>query len=215
MTQPPITMIDYGGSNLRSAQKAFEAVGGRVRISDDPDVVLRAERLVLPGVGAFGAGMEALRRRGLDEATREAVGRGAPLLGICLGMQFLFDGSEEMGRHAGLGLLAGRVARFPDGVLGPDGRPLKVPHMGWNEIVHDGHHPLLAGVAAGAHAYFVHSYYCQPAEPSHTLASTDYGITYASVVRRGNLWGIQCHPEKSQQVGLAILRNFVSLVDSL
>ncbi len=211
MTQPPITMIDYGGSNLRSAQKAFEAVGGRVRISDDPDVVRRAERLVLPGVGAFGAGMEALRRRGLDEATREAVGRGAPLLGICLGMQFLFDESDEMGRHAGLGLLPGRVVRFPDGVLGPDGRPLKVPHMGWNEIAHDGCHPLLAGVAFGAHAYFVHSYYCQPAERQCVLAWADYGGPFAAVVARGRVYGIQFHPEKSHRVGLGILRNFVTM----
>lgn len=211
MTQPPITMIDYGGSNLRSAQKALEAVGGCVRVSDDPDVVRRAERLVLPGVGAFGAGMEALRRRGLDEATREAAGRGAPLLGICLGMQFLFEESEEMGRHAGLGLLPGRVVRFPDVALDPDGRPLKVPHMGWNEIVHDGHHPLLAGVAAGAHAYFVHSYYCQPAERECILAWADYGGLFAAVVGRGRVYGIQFHPEKSHRVGLGILRNFVTM----
>lgn len=211
MTRPPITMIDYGGSNLRSAQKALEAVGGRVRISDDPDVVRRAGRVVLPGVGAFGAGMEALRRRELDEATREAVSRGALLLGICLGMQFLFDESDEMGRHAGLSLLPGRVVRFPDGVLGPDGRPLKVPHMGWNEIVHAGHHPLLAGVIPGAHAYFVHSYYCEPAERDCVLAWTDYGRPFAAVVGRGRVYGIQFHPEKSHRVGLGILRNFVTM----
>jgi glutamine amidotransferase len=225
MTESSITLIDYGGSNLRSVQKAFEAVGGCARPSDDPDVVRRAAWLVLPGVGAFGAGMEALRQRGLDEATREAVGRGARLLGICLGMQFLFDESEEMGRHAGLGLLPGRVVRFADDALGPDGRPLKVPHVGWNEIAHDGRHPLLAGVAAGAHAYFVHSYYCQPAGNDCVLAWADYGGPFAAVVSHkvghavdrgrghGRVYGIQFHPEKSHRVGLGILRNFVTMME--
>lgn len=205
-----ITMIDYGGSNLRSAQKALEYVGATVDVTSDPDVVRRADRLVLPGVGAFGAGMEALRGRGLDESTIEAARRGVPLLGICLGMQYLFESSEEMGAHRGLGLLAGDVRRFP-ALVDADGRPLKVPHMGWNEIIHDGRHPLLQGVASGARAYFVHSYYCAPADPADVVAMTDYGLSFCSIAGRGNVYGIQFHPEKSQLVGLHILRSFVTM----
>lgn len=208
MNEPRVTMIDYGGSNLRSAQKALEVVGARVQITDDPADVRRAAKLVLPGVGAFGAGMAALRERGLDEAARAAVLAGVPMLGICLGMQFLFDESEEMGRYTGLGLLPGRVVRFP-AALAHDGRPLKVPHMGWNGIDHDGMHPLLSGVASGMHGYFVHSYYCAPDDPGDVLATADYGGPFAAIVGRENVLGIQFHPEKSQSVGLRILRNFV------
>ena len=203
----PITMIDYGGSNLRSVQKALEAVGADVRVTADPDEVRRAAKLVLPGVGAFGAGMAALRGRGLDAATREVVHAGALLLGICLGMQFLFDASDEMGRHTGLGLIPGLVTRFPADLRAGD-RPLKVPHVGWNEIDHDATHPLLAGVAPGAHAYFVHSYVCVPADPSDVLARADYGGPFTAIVGRGRVLGIQFHPEKSQRVGLRILSNF-------
>ena len=205
-----IAMIDYGGSNLRSAQKALEAVGAQVQVTADPDVVRRAAKLVLPGVGAFGAGMVALRARGLDEATLEAVEAGAPLLGICLGMQFLFDESDEMGRHVGLGLIPGRVTRFPSDLCAA-GRSLKVPHVGWNEIDHDGRHPLLAGVAPGAHAYFVHSYYCVPRDGVDVLARADYGQPFAAVVGRERVLGIQFHPEKSQRVGLRILSNLATM----
>jgi imidazole glycerol-phosphate synthase subunit HisH len=208
MNESTITMIDYGGSNLRSVQKAFEAVGADVRVTADPDVVRRATKLVLPGVGAFGAGMEALHQRGLDEATIAAAGDGVPLLGICLGMQFLLDGSEEMGEHAGLGLIPGRVVRFSGGISDGEGRPLKVPHMGWNRILHDGRHSLLEGVASGAYGYFVHSYYCAPELADCVLAETEYGGLFASIIDRGNLFGIQFHPEKSQRVGLRILHNF-------
>jgi glutamine amidotransferase len=200
----PITMIDYGGSNLRSVQKAFEAVGAMVAVTADPQTVAQAAKLVLPGVGAFGAGMAALRARGLDEAVSAAVARGAWLLGICLGMQFLFDESEEMGRHAGLGLLPGRVVRFPAGAL-------KVPHVGWNEIEPRVAHPLLIGLPPGAHAYFVHSYLCVPARPDDVLATADYGGPFAAIVGRGRVCGLQFHPEKSQRVGLGILRNFAML----
>jgi glutamine amidotransferase len=205
-----ITLIDYGGSNLRSVQKALEAVGARPAVTADPDVVRRADKLVLPGVGAFGAGMAALRARGLDAATREAVAAGALLLGICLGMQFLFDESDEMGRHEGLGLIPGRVTRFPAGLLA-DGRPLKVPHVGWNGIDPAGAPPLLAGVAPGAHAYFVHSYFCAPRDEADVLARADYGGAFAAVVGRGRVFGIQFHPEKSQRVGLRILANFAAM----
>jgi len=163
---PLITMVDYGGSNLRSVQKAFEAVGIRVVTTSDADVVRAAARLVLPGVGAFKAGIDGLRARGLDRAIIDAVSGGVPLLGICLGMQLLFDESEEMGRHAGLGLLPGKVLRFYGRSSTETDRGLKVPHMGWNQIQHDNEHPLLAGIVTGAYAYFVHSYYCAPARPS-------------------------------------------------
>ena len=210
---PLITMLDYGGSNLRSAHKALEAVGARVVVTDNPATVRGAARLVLPGVGAFGAGMAALRARGLAAATVAAVEAGATLLGICLGMQFLFEESEEMGRHAGLGLLAGRVVRFPAG-LRHEGRPLKVPHVGWNEIEPARPHPLLAGLAPGDHAYFVHSYYCAPTDAGDVLAHADYGGRFAAIVGRGRVYGIQFHPEKSQRVGLRLLRNFVTLEGS-
>lgn len=215
MSGQPITMIDYGGSNLRSVQKAFEAVGARLCVTNEPDAVVRAERLVLPGVGAFGAGIDALRAAGLAEATVAAVNRGTPLLGICLGMQLLFDESEELGRHAGLGLLAGRVVRFND-LPTQSGRPLKVPHVGWNELLPDTGHPLLAGVPAGAHAYFVHSYYCAAGDPAVVLSSAEYGHSFPAIVGRGRVFGFQFHPEKSQNVGLRLLHNFATLeIDAL
>ena len=200
-----ITMIDYGGSNLRSAQKAFEFIGAEVLVTEKPDDVLRAVKLVLPGVGAFGAGMAALRARGLVEPIRQAVANGVPLLGICVGMQFLFDVSEEMGKYEGLGVMPGRVVRFPEGAL-------KVPHMGWNELVVDRPHPLLWGVPAGAYTYFVHSYHCQTASPDAVVAHTDYGQPVAAIVQEGNVYGIQFHPEKSHRVGLQIINNYVTRI---
>lgn len=213
MSEPHITMIDYGGSNLRSAQKAFEYVGAEVIVTADPAMVARAEKLVLPGVGAFCPGMNALRDRGLVDATRSAAISGVPLLGICLGMQFLFDISEEMGEHQGLGLVSGRVVRFPSPAVGGpiEQDVLKVPHMGWNEIIHDGTHPLLKGILSGSHGYFVHSYYCEPVLDDTIIAQTEYGLRFASIVERDNVLGIQFHPEKSQSVGLRILRNFVTM----
>ena len=209
MSGQPITMIDYGGSNLRSVQKAFEAVGAAVVVTADPAAISRAAKLVLPGVGAFGAGMDALRARGLDAAVSDGVARGAWLLGICLGMQFLFDASEEMGQWPGLGLLPGRVVRFEQIA----GASLKVPHMGWNEIEARAPHPLLANVAPGAHAYFVHSYVCVPDRPADVLATADYGGPFAAIVGRGRVYGLQFHPEKSQAAGLRILGNFAALED--
>jgi imidazole glycerol-phosphate synthase subunit HisH len=199
-----ITLIDYGGSNLRSVQKAFESIGADVQVATQAEEVARAQRLVLPGVGAFGAGMKALRHRELVEVVRQRARVGVPLLGICLGMQFLFERSEEMGDHSGLGLLKGQVVRFPE--MGP-----KIPHMGWNQLLHDGHHPLLKGVSHGAYTYFVHSYYCQPADETTTIARADYGGPFTAMVGQDNIYGIQFHPEKSQQVGLTILRNFSNM----
>lgn len=196
-----ITMIDYGIGNLRSVQKALEHVGAGVQLTSDPHKIRRAEKLVLPGVGAFGAGMAALRERELLAPIEDAAAAGTPLLGICLGMQLLFEASEERGRHEGLGLLPGRVLRFGSG--------LKVPHIGWNQIEHDGTHPLLQGVAPGAHAYFVHSFYCQADDRSTVIAETEYGQRFAAIAGLEHVVGIQFHPEKSQQVGLRILRNFV------
>lgn len=211
MAITPITMVDYGGSNLRSAQKAFEYVGANVDVTTDPDVVAKASKLVLPGVGAFCPGMEALNMRGLSGAVRAAAVAGVPLLGICLGMQFLLDVSEEMGLYEGLSLIPGRVVRFEPAAPAPGQPPLKVPHMGWNEILHDGAHPLLAGIPPGSHAYFVHSYYCAPELPQTVLGQTDYGDLFASVIGHDNVMGLQFHPEKSQSVGLRILRNFVTM----
>jgi imidazole glycerol-phosphate synthase subunit HisH len=204
-----LVIVDYGVGNLRNVYKAVEAAGGQPRVVNRPEALANAAGVILPGVGAFGDAAANLRAAGFEQPLREAVSAGKPLLGICVGMQLLFDESDEMGRHPGLRLVPGRVVRFPSDMAGPDGKPLKVPEIGWNQLHPVGQDPLLRGIPDGAYAYFVHSYYCEPAGQSYTLASTDYGITYTSVVRRENLWGIQCHPEKSQQVGLAILRNFI------
>ena len=222
-----ITMIDYGASNIRSAQKAFEHIGATVELTEDPEVVVKADKLVLPGVGAFGSGMAGLNRRDLPAAIHEAVGRGVPFLGICVGMQLMFTEGHEMGVHEGLDLMAGKVIRFPeklsmvnnqlpianDPIHNPQSaiRNLKIPHMGWNQLEPAWDNPLLAGVKMGDYAYFVHSYYCDPDDPTAVLAWTDYGLPFASVVAKDNLYGLQFHPEKSQSVGLRILRNFVEM----
>jgi imidazole glycerol-phosphate synthase subunit HisH len=198
-----VTLIDYGFGNLRSVEKALQQAGAEVRLAAQPGDLQGAARLVLPGVGAFAAGMAALNERGLREPLLAAAAAGVPLLGICLGMQLLFDDSEEMGQHRGLGLLPGAVVRF-------QGEGLKVPHMGWNELQPERVHPLLAGVPAGAHAYFVHSYYCRPSARADFVASADYGGPFAAVAACGNVAGLQFHPEKSQRVGLRILHNFLN-----
>lgn len=199
-----IAIVDYGIGNLRSVQKAFEHVGAPVRLISSPAEIEGARAIVLPGVGAFGDGMRNLREAGFVEPLYQAVEAGVPLLGICLGMQLLFEESEEMGIHQGLGLLRGRVRRFAV--------ELKVPQIGWNQLFWRRPNPLQAGIPDGAYAYFVHSYYVEPADPDDILAVTEYGIAYASIVGRGNLLGVQFHPEKSQAVGLRILRNFVEWV---
>jgi glutamine amidotransferase len=213
-----VVLIDYGIGNLRSVQKALEHTGAAVTLTDDADAILRAEKVVLPGVGAFGDGMKGLRLRGLDEAVKEVVRVGIPLLGICVGMQVLFEESEEMGEHRGLGLLPGRVVRFPVRSNGfsrlgaaeaaTTNPNLKIPQTGWNQIEPQKPSPLFHNLPAGSFAYFNHSYYCA-AHPDDVLAVTDYGGFYPSTVGRGRLYGIQFHPEKSQSVGLRLLRNFV------
>ncbi|MCA9974676.1 MAG: imidazole glycerol phosphate synthase subunit HisH [Anaerolineales bacterium] len=210
--QATITMIDYGASNIRSAQKAFEHIGATVVLTEDAEVVRRADKLVLPGVGAFGSGMAGLRQRHLPAAIQEAVQRGIPFLGICVGMQLMFSEGHEMGIHQGLDLLAGKVVRFPE-MHDPQAttHTLKIPHMGWNQLEPVWESPLLTGINPGDYAYFVHSYYCDPEEETAVLARTDYGISFAAIVAKDNLYGLQFHPEKSQQVGLRIIQNFVEM----
>ena len=216
-----IVIVDYGMGNLRSVQKAFERIGRTAEVSDKPDVVAAAERLVLPGVGAFGDAMMALRRRHLVEPLRDFCRGGRPFLGICLGLQILFDESEEVATaqiemtpgagppvEKGLGIIPGRVVRFSPELAQ---RGLKVPHMGWNVVEPVTESPLFAGMAKeGVYFYFAHSYYASPAQASAVAAVTDYGGRFASSVRVGNVMATQFHPEKSQAVGLAMLENFVS-----
>jgi len=195
-----VAIIDYGVGNLRSVEKAFAATGCEAIISSDDSVLREAGRLVLPGVGAFGACMKALTERGFDRLVKERVSEGTPLLGVCVGMQLLFDESEEFGSTRGLGLLRGSVRRFRG--------ELVVPHIGWNQIHQTRAHELFAGIEEGAFCYFVHSFYCEPLDPKVVVGETEYGVRYASVVAEGNVCGVQFHPEKSQDVGLRMLRNF-------
>lgn len=201
-----LAVIDYGAGNLRSVLHALKYLDARdVRLVRAPEQLAGAGKIILPGVGAFGAGMQQLAAQGLIEPLRAAVGAGLPYLGICLGMQFLFEKSDEMGDHAGLGLLPGYVTRFPADLR------LKVPHMGWNALQACYSSPLLADLPTPSYAYFVHSYYCVPAQPTDTLISVQYGIDFCAGVQRDNIYGVQFHPEKSQRTGLQILRNFLAL----
>lgn len=213
-----IAILDYGVGNLRSVYKAFETVAGPlgvpVDIVDRPADLLQWRAVVLPGQGAFGDSVDNLRRQHLDQPLLDAVQAGLPVLGICVGMQLLFDGSEEMGQHEGLHIIPGRVRRFSDQMPDPShaGHSLRVPQIGWNQLHIHRPDPLLVGVPAGAYAYFAHSYYCDAADTLAVLAITDYGIDYPSIVRYRNAWGIQPHPEKSHTVGLRILANFMQMV---
>lgn len=202
-----LTIVDYDIGNVRSLAKAFEAAGTRPLRTDDPDAIAAADRLVLPGVGAFGACAAALRERGLFELVADRARAGVPLLGVCVGMQLLFETSEERGKHDGLALLPGRVVRFAD-ALDDQGRQLKVPHMGWNQLSPRGDHPIVDGHTD--HVYFVHSYHASPTDPDDVLATVSYGIDVPAIVGRGNVVGVQFHPEKSHTAGLALLRRFAS-----
>jgi len=195
-----VAIIDYGVGNLRSVEKAFAATGCEAIVSGDESVLREAERLVLPGVGAFAACMKALKERGFDRLVMERVSEGTPLLGVCVGMQMLFDESEEFGSTRGLGLLRGSVRRFSG--------ELVVPHIGWNRIQQKRAHELFEGIEEGSFCYFVHSFYCEPLDENVVVGETEYGVRYASVVADGNVCGVQFHPEKSQEVGLRMLRNF-------
>lgn len=206
-----VVIIDYEMGNLRSVQKAFERVGAEAEITQDADRAAAAERLVVPGVGAFADAMAALRRRGLDAATRDFVATGRPFLGICLGLQLLFDEGLEDGRHEGLGILPGRCAPLPRNLRDDAGRKLKVPHMGWNQIEMLRRAPLYDGLADGVEVYFVHSYAVEPADAEVVATRTHYGASFTSSAWRDNVQATQFHPEKSQAAGLRMLRNFVRM----
>ena len=195
-----MAIIDYGVGNLRSVEKAFQASGVDALVSADARVLRAAEKLVLPGVGAFRACMSALAERGFTDLVRERVAEGTPLLGVCVGMQMLFEESEEFGKTEGLGFLRGRVRRF--------NADLRVPQVGWNQVEWSNNHPLTAGLQNGEFFYFVHSYLCEPEDASVVVGETEYGGKYASVVAQGNVCGVQFHPEKSQAAGLRLLNNF-------
>lgn len=195
-----VAIIDYGVGNLRSVEKAFAATGCEAIVTGDEAELRAAEKLVLPGVGAFAACMKALSERGFDRLVRDKAQAGTPLLGVCVGMQLLFDESQEFGSTPGLGLLRGRVRRFETDLV--------VPHVGWNRIHQKQSHPLFDGIADGSFCYFVHSFYCEPSDENVIAGETEYGALYASVVAADNICGVQFHPEKSQDVGLRMLRNF-------
>lgn len=197
-----IAIIDYGMGNLRSVSKAFEAVGHQAVVTRDPQVIGNASHVVLPGVGAFGDCMANLERYGLVEPVRLAIQSGKPFLGICLGLQLLLTESEEFGVHRGLDIVSGRVKRF---TLDPG---LKVPHMGWNEVRYRRACPLFEGIADGSHWYFVHSYYVDPADQAVVAATTTYGTSFVSAIWKDNVVACQFHPEKSQAVGLRLIKNF-------
>ena len=199
----PVAIIDYGIGNLRSVEKAFAATGSAAVITSDENEIRNAEKLVLPGVGAFAKCMQALSARNFDKAVRDCVAKGTPLLGVCVGLQMLFEESDEFGHAKGLGLVQGRVRRFSGDLL--------VPQVGWNQIQQRRPHWLFEGIEDGAFFYFVHSYFCEPSDPQAVIGETDYGGPYASVVANRNVCGVQFHPEKSQTVGLRMLSNFATL----
>lgn len=215
MSRCDVAVIDYGVGNLLSVRRGLEHRKARVVVTDDPSAILAAPRVILPGVGAFAQGMGELQRTGLDLVVKQVAARGVPVLGICLGMQMLLEASEEFGVTPGLGLIAGRVSPIP--VVDRDGRPQKVPHIGWSPLVRsDGaegwHRGLLAGIPAGEAMYFVHSFMVMPHDSSHRVADSTYGgLPITAVVARGNIWGCQFHPEKSGAAGLRLLGNFLSL----
>ncbi|PJF22457.1 MAG: imidazole glycerol phosphate synthase subunit HisH [Phototrophicales bacterium] len=201
-----LAVIDYGAGNLRSVLHALKHLGAEnIHIVRESSDFKDVHQIILPGVGAFGAGMQELKKRRLIDPIRDAIRRGVPYLGICLGMQFLFEYSDEMGHHEGLAVLPGFVTRFPENM------GLKVPHMGWNQLIQDKESVLLQGLKPNSYAYFVHSYHCVPRNAGDLLASCDYGIRFAAGVERDNIYGVQFHPEKSQSVGLTILNNFLKI----
>ncbi len=200
-----ITIVDYGMGNLRSVQKALERLGTKALITSDAQQIAEAEKVILPGVGAFRDAIQALHDHQLVEVIKDAASAGKPFLGICLGLQLLFDVSYEDGEFQGLGIVPGKVKRFE---LPAE---LKIPHMGWNQLHTTTDNPLLNDIRRDAWFYFVHSYYVQPDDESWTAATTDYGGEFVSIVARDNVFATQFHPEKSQSEGLQLLRNFVAL----
>ena len=199
-----VGIVDYGMGNLRSVEKGLHKVGVDATLCSDPDRLSTFDGLVLPGVGAFGDAMANLKDMGIDRIILEYLGTGRPLLGICLGLQLLFDYSEEHGRTEGLGVIPGRVIKLPGTV--------KVPHMGWNILNIKKQVPLFEDVKPGSRFYFVHSYFCEPSDDLYTIGTTDYGLEFTCAAANGNAWGVQFHPEKSSLLGLGILENFVRMV---
>ena len=208
-----IAIIDSGIANLRSVEKALARLGVKAAVIEEPAALREAAGIILPGVGAFAEGIAKLRSHGFVEPLRREIERGKPVLGICLGLHFLFSESEEFGRHRGLDLLPGRVRRFDEGTLTrPDpALRLKVPHMGWNRVRIERPAPILAGLPQDPFFYFVHSYYVEPADPAVIAGTTEYGVRFTSIIWRDNLFATQFHPEKSQASGLQVLRNFAAL----
>ena len=198
-----IAIIDYGMGNLRSVQKAFEKVGANAQITNSVGTIMNADKVVLPGVGAMVPAMQKLNELGLVGSIRKVVQDGKPFLGICLGLQLLFEKSTEGGHAEGLRIIEGTVERFTQ---------LKVPHMGWNQVqVQEPGQKMFNGINNNADVYFCHSYFVQPKDKSIAASTTQYGIDYVSAIAKGNVWGVQFHPEKSQSIGLQILRNFAQL----
>lgn len=205
-----IAIIDYGMGNLRSVQKGFEKVGFEAVVTSDPNVLMDAERVVLPGVGAFRDCMRNLEEGGFVEPILKVIQQGKPFLGICLGLQLLFTESEEFGKHKGLDVIPGQVLRFPEG-MEEAGEELKVPHMGWNQLDIKRPSPLFESVDNGSNVYFVHSYYVKPEDESVVAATANYGIDFCAAIWRDNVVAAQFHPEKSQDKGLAMLKNFATM----
>ena len=207
-----IAVIDYGMGNLRSVQKALEFVGAKVIVTHDPDLILNADSVVLPGVGAFKDCMANLKKLKLIDPIRQFIDGGKPFLGICLGLQVLFEESEEYGPVAGLGILPGKVVRFIDGSSDvKNGSLIKIPHMGWNEIKVKKDSPLFEGVGDGSYFNFVHSYYVEPEDQNMIATVTNYGVEFVSGIQHKNIYAFQFHPEKSQTLGLSILERFSNL----
>jgi glutamine amidotransferase len=203
---PRIAVVDYGAGNLRSVVRALARSGMDPRVVDAPEALRGADALVLPGVGAFADAMESLRARDLDAALLESIRAGRPYLGLCLGLQLLFEESDEHGLTPGFGLLEGRVERFP--ARAPDGSRLRVPHIGWNQVRFQGDHPLCAELPAEDYFYFVHSYRAVPADAKQTVGVAEYGGPFAAAVARDNVFAVQFHPEKSQSAGQRLLDGF-------
>ncbi|MFP6564835.1 MAG: imidazole glycerol phosphate synthase subunit HisH [Myxococcota bacterium] len=211
-TPPTIAIVDYGAGNLRSVARALERSQLRPQVTSTPREVVAADGVVLPGVGAFRDAILRLEKAGLDDALREVLGRGRPYLGLCLGLQVLFDESDEHGQTAGLGVLAGRVERFPD--TDSAGARLRVPQIGWNEVHFEGDHPMLAGLPERDYFYFVHSYRAVPSDPSCVVGTANHGGDFTAAVATEGLFAVQFHPEKSQAAGRRLLDAFRDWVEA-
>lgn len=208
-----IALIDYGAGNLRSVARALQRLGADFFITDDPEDVRAAKALILPGQGAFRDCVLSLAEHGLDEALLQAFDQGKPYLGICLGLQLLFDSSEEFGDTPGLGILPGKVLRFNGPAFQGAPPPCKIPHMGWSRVQRRREHPIFHGIDEGSYFYFVHSYYVSPERDSDSLAVAEHGGEFSAAAGRGRFVGVQFHPEKSQEAGLRLLGNFLRWAD--